>query len=409
MSRNSFGTTRKLKSGNWQVRYLHPHAPYKPDGTPNQISGGSYRTKTEAENRRLQLWQQVRNGEWKSPAQLKAEREAAAHSAALAARAFGPYASDWLTSRRLTPATRAGYEANLRVHLQPQWENTPIRDITTPAVRAWLAELAPNRPGARKKAFELFRTILNSAMDDEIITVNPCKRNMLNTVAAAASKDVPDKRKRIPRALTMEQLKQAAQHVPHYMRLMVLLSGMVGLRAGEVRALRGEHLIDAGAHGLFLRVEQGYTGQGTRLEKGAPKTDKSMRDVPVPSALADDIRQAAETAGPDGLLFPGIAGPDHVLPLSTYQNALRRLKKYPAIGYLTPHDLRHTASSLMQANGVPQQVVRDILGHTKTVMTQIYTHTQPEQFHAAGTAMSTAYDGIPATVASLDQRRASNG
>lgn len=409
MSRNSFGTTRKLKSGNWQVRYLHPHAPYRPDGTPNQISGGSYRTKTEAENRRLQLWQQVRTGEWKSPEQLKAEREAAEHSAALEARAFGPYASDWLTSRRLTPATRAGYEANLRVHLQPQWENTPIRDITTPAVRAWLAVLAPSRPGARKKAFELFRTILNSAMDDGIIAVNPCKRNMLNTVAAATSKDVPAKRKRQPRALTMEQLKQASQHVPHYMRLMVLLSGMVGLRAGEVRALRGKHLIDHGPHGLFLRVEQGYTGQGTRLEKGIPKTDKSVRDVPVPPALADDIRQAVKKVGPGGLIFPGKAGPGHVLPLSTYQNALRRLEDKTSVGYLTPHDLRHTASSLMQANGVSQQVVADILGHTKTVMTQNYTHTFREQFKAAGDALSTLFEGLPADVASLDQRRASNG
>lgn len=409
MSRNSFGTTRRLKSGNWQVRYLHPHAPYRADGTPNQISGGTYRTKTEAENRRLELWRQVRDGEWKSPAQLEAERIAAERTAAMEGRTFGPYATEWMASRRLTPATLKSYQSYLDTHLTPQWADTPIRNITTPAVRAWLAVLAPSRPGARKKAFELFRAILNSAMDDGIISVNPCKRNMLNSVKAATSTKVTEHRERVPRALTMDQLKTAADNVPAYMRTLVLLSGMVGLRAGEARGLRGKDLIDHGTDGLFIAVRQAYTGQGSSLVKGTPKTGKSVRDVPVPPALADDLRAAAEKAGPDGLLFPGIAGRDQVLPIGTYQNALRRLEHTTDIGYVTPHDLRHTAASLMQAKGISQQVVADILGHTKTVMTQNYTHTFREQFKAAGEALSTLFEGLPAEVASLDQRRASNG
>lgn len=407
--RRAFGTIYQARSGRYVARYPHPYEPYTANGSPNRVTApSSFRTRAEAQSWLSAVQTDISRGLWKSPEQLEAEREAAKRAALIEARTFGPYAVDWLAARRLTPATHTGYEANLRVHLMPQWGETPIRDITTPAVRAWLAVLAPSRPGARKKAFELFRTILNSAVDDEIIAVNPCKRNMLNTVAAATSPDAPSKRQRKPRALTIDQLKTAAANVPAYMRALVLLSGMVGLRAGEARALRGRHLIDRGRHGLFLQIEEAYTGQGSKLKRGTPKTDKSVRDVPVPPALADDIRVAAQTAGPDGLLFPGIAGPSHVIPLSTYQNALRRLERKTDIGYLTPHDLRHTASSLLQASGVSQQVTADMLGHTKTVMTQIYTHTHPEQLQAAVAALSTVYDGVPADVTSLDQRRASN-
>lgn len=407
--RQAFGSIYKARSGRFVARYIHSYKPYNENGSPNRISApSSFRTRTEAQAWLSEVQADIARGLWKSPEQLAAERLAAERASTLQEMKFGIYATDWLAARRLTPATLKSYESYLETHLMAHWEDTPIRSITTPAVRGWLAILAPNRPGARKKAFELFRTIMNSAVDDEIIDINPCKRNMLNTVAAATSTKVQAHRKRIPRALTMEQLKMAAAHVPAYMRLLVLLSGMTGLRSGEARALEGRHVIERGPHGLFVHIEQAYTGQGPNLVLGTPKTDKSIRDIPVPPVLADEVRAVAEKAGPNGLLFPGIVGPKQVMPEATYENALRRLEQVPQVGYLTPHDLRHTASSLMQANGVSQQVVRDILGHTKTTITQIYTHTHPEQFQAAASALSTAYTGNTATVTSLDERRASN-
>ena len=42
---------------------------------------------------------------------------------------------------------------------------------------------------------------------------------------------------------------------------------------------------------------------------------------------------------------------------------------------VSPHDLRHMAASLMQAAGVPLQVVSELLGHANTdSMQQVYTH-----------------------------------
>jgi integrase len=48
------------------------------------------------------------------------------------------------------------------------------------------------------------------------------------------------------------------------------------------------------------------------------------------------------------------------------------------------HDLRHTAASLLLAQGVPARVVMEILGHSQVSITlNTYTHVAPEVSRAA--------------------------
>jgi integrase len=42
------------------------------------------------------------------------------------------------------------------------------------------------------------------------------------------------------------------------------------------------------------------------------------------------------------------------------------------------HDARHTATTLLLAQGVDQRVVMEILGHSQISMTTRYTHVVPE-------------------------------
>jgi integrase len=60
------------------------------------------------------------------------------------------------------------------------------------------------------------------------------------------------------------------------------------------------------------------------------------------------------------------------------------------IGKWHPHELRHTAASLMLANGVPLQMVSDILGHASTRITSdVYGHgLAPYRQEAAATMAS---------------------
>ena len=55
------------------------------------------------------------------------------------------------------------------------------------------------------------------------------------------------------------------------------------------------------------------------------------------------------------------------------------------------HDLRHTCASLLLAQGVPPQVVMDVLGHSQLSITMdLYSHVMPTALRAAADAMDRA-------------------
>lgn len=58
------------------------------------------------------------------------------------------------------------------------------------------------------------------------------------------------------------------------------------------------------------------------------------------------------------------------------------------------HDLRHTAASLLLAQGVPARVLMEMLGHSQISITMnTYSHVMPAQLRAAADAMTTALWG----------------
>jgi site-specific recombinase XerD len=57
------------------------------------------------------------------------------------------------------------------------------------------------------------------------------------------------------------------------------------------------------------------------------------------------------------------------------------------------HDARHTAATLMLAQGVDIRVVQQILGHSQLSQTQRYTHVTEELIKDAAARMADALYG----------------
>lgn len=74
-----------------------------------------------------------------------------------------------------------------------------------------------------------------------------------------------------------------------------------------------------------------------------------------------------------------------------YKPFMRALvKAHPEIPLLTPHELRHTRATLWSAQGVPQHLVADLLGHCDTRMLErVYNHTSTDTLRQALTAVQT--------------------
>ena len=59
------------------------------------------------------------------------------------------------------------------------------------------------------------------------------------------------------------------------------------------------------------------------------------------------------------------------------------------------HDARHTAATLLLAQGVDQRVVMEILGHSQISMTSKYAHVLPEVMADAADRIGQALWGYP--------------
>jgi integrase len=194
--------------------------------------------------------------------------------------------------------------------------------------------VALGAPTAGAHAYGLLRTVLNTAVEDELIASNPCRVR-----GGGASKRV----KKI-RPASLEELETLVASMPPRCRVMVLLAAWCALRFGELAELRRTD-IDV-ARGV-LSIQRGVATQGGVTVKG-PKSEAGKREVHVPPHLMKQLKAHLRDhaqAGWDGLVFPAASG-KHMRPSSLYKvyYPAREKAGRPDLRF---HDLRHTCVSLL--------------------------------------------------------------
>lgn len=161
---------------------------------------------------------------------------------------------------------------------------------------------------------------------------------------------------------------------------------VIGLRQGEALGLRWQDIdLDRG----LLTVARQLQRIDGKLILTEPKTPRSRRTLQLPAVAiealrAHKLRQLEErlAAGPawqdSGLVFTTAIG----TPLDA-RNVVRhfhRLLAKAGLPRMPFHNLRHTAASLLLAQGLDIRVVQHVLGHSQISLTaNLYAsrHTNP--------------------------------
>jgi len=185
------------------------------------------------------------------------------------------------------------------------------------------------------------------------------------------------------------------------------LAASTGLRLGELLGLAWPD-VDFVAGTLTVRRSLAR-GREERWELAQPKTATSRRTIPLPSIAREALerqktiqeaeREAAGKAWQDrdDLVFTDSIG-RHVEPGSVshgFQDA-RKATGLPAARF---HDLRHSAATLMLAEGVPLAVISEWLGHSGIAITAShYAAIVPTLRRDAADAMDRALKGSVPTV-----------
>ena len=349
-AKRDFGTIRKRANGRWQAYYMGPDQAF-------HRAPSTFDAKVDAEawlgaERRL-----MQNDEW-SPS--KSRRARVVRSTEM----FGPYAEAWLEQRELKPRTRALYRRLLDRFILPAFVEVSLRDITPQVVRTWHSGLDSSRPTQRAHTYSLLRSILSTAVTDEILASNPCR------VRGAGSA----KRVRSIEPATLGELEVLLEKIPAPYRALVLIGAWCGLRFGEVSELRRK---DVDLKAKTIHVKRGVVRIGKEVTVGKPKNIAGVRDIAVPPHLLPILEQHLKehvALGREALLFPSVKDPD----VQVHTNTLRRhwLKARLAAGRpdLRVHDLRHTGAVLAAQSGATLAELMARIGHSTPQMALRYQH-----------------------------------
>lgn len=292
------------------------------------------------------------------------------------------------SAHRLKPKTQRGYEEAYRLHIFPTFGQRRINTITSMDIEKWLSEMQrktspqtgrPYAAASVRGAFVALTKVFGYAVKHRLIPANPC---------------TPVERPRLephsmlflsPAEVTAVAAEMDA--LPPY-GLLVRTAAWTGLRAGELAALRIRDVNLFRGH-IEVRRTVARTKDGWTF--ASPKSARSMRDVPIPPSLRDELRAYVEQhphrSDPQAAFWPGrrkggygeTRAPldyDRQINIgSVYRNhfapALARLG-IPAARW---HDLRHFYASACAAQGIDIRKVSRWMGHGNINTTDtIYTH-----------------------------------
>lgn len=340
----SFGSLRRLPSRRWQARYTGP------DGLTHRAPV-TFDTKGDAETWLSMIRADMVRGLWQPADNARPMT-------------FEDYASAWLADRTLKPRTRAHYASLLDRLILPTFGPFTLAAITPDVVRRWHAEQGNGRPTLRAHAYGLLRSIMGSAVRDQLVATNPCH------IRGGAS----SRRVHKIRPASLEELEQLVQATtPKRYRLLVLLASWCALRFGELAELRRR---DIDLRNGVIRVRRAVVRADGQMLVSTPKSDAGTRDVAIPPHLMPLIREHLRTnitGGRDGLLFPAADGVSHLAP-STLYKSFYRARAAAGRPDLRFHDLRHTGAVLAAATGATLAELMGRLGHSTPGAALRYQH-----------------------------------
>jgi len=317
--------------------------------------------------------QRVRGyGKTKAEAKADAEKRAALVGDRPARETFAELLDEWKRVDPVTvglrPGTRDQYVTLLHAHVVDKLGPVRLNRLTKREAAAAL-RLPGSSASVRRATYAALVKVLDYAVDSGLLGANAARE--------VPRPPAPEPRNRSVKASEAAGILAAAKG--HRWQVAAWLAFGCGLRRGEVLGLRWSE-VDVSAK--VLRVTGNVTRSSAGLVRGAPKTKRGTRQVPIPPVVVAALkahrkRQAAEQ------LRAGSSGHDLDLVIANElggyvePRALSRTWKAWAdaagVEDTGTHTGRHYAASTLLASGAAS--VADVaaqLGHDPAVLLNTY-------------------------------------
>lgn len=313
-------------------------------------------------------------------------------------RPFGEIAAEWLASKnRIKDATWRRYSRELENYVKPKWGTARIGSITRKQIDDWVLALsagtapymfdavehlkAPRAQGPLSPSYvrhivrATFGGVLRYAVKEKLIGSNPLAHVELPRDEGDIENDLP--------SLTHPQIERLARTAAQITNrdvdyVLLMLLAYSGPRIGEATAIK---IKDLDLDGHRIRLHRTWTVDRAGNRKLGPIKNWAKRWLPIPTFVADGIKQITDGRGPDEYVFLNQTRTTAIDGKNWYNRVWTPSRGATGLADgMSVHDLRHVAATNAIAAGADVKLVQQMLGHkdaTETLNT--YAHLWPDR------------------------------
>jgi len=258
----------------------------------------------------------------------------------------------------------------------PRWGNLALEEVKTVEVERWLRSTDVT-DGTKAKIKCVMSALFSHAVRWELYSHNPIssgipvgsggKRGPSTGVRMSA------KRQSAPLVLSPEQLKLGLAQLEFREQLLVFLDGALGIRQGELGALRW---LDCDFENMSFSVQHSYYWRrGGNLK--STKTEASAKPLPMHPGLKEALlewRSQSLYSQEEDFVFPSerLKGKKPLDLASVLKKKVQPAFKSIGICGVGWHTFRHTVGTMLAEMGEHQLTIRDYLRHSNLHVTNKY-------------------------------------
>jgi integrase len=302
---------------------------------------------------------------------------------------LGAYLDTWLITKK--PEVEHSYwlrcDQYVRLHIKPSLGRVSLTKLTAQQLSTLYARKLGE--GSAANSVRHLHATIHAALEDAL-RLNLVGRNVADLVRPPKAPHLEMKTYTPDQANALLAAAKGDRLEALYVLMLTTacrLGELLGLRWPALDLERGE-----------MQIASALKDVASHRSLGTPKTPRSRRTIPLTPLAIECLRRHRKAQLEERLTKSASWNPQQLVFVTTTGNGYartnwhvqhyRRLIKRAGLPYVRPHDLRHTAATLLLLEGVQPIVVSEMLGHANVAFTlSTYGHVQAEMRKPARDAM----------------------
>lgn len=276
----------------------------------------------------------------------------------------------WLKSlKRIKKSTFTIYSSNVNKHIKTYFSKKKLKTLTTDTIQGFVDNLTLSlSPKTVRSVFSVLRLGLDAAYE----------KNLIEDVYSKIK--LPKVKRKEVKVFSKQEQKKIEQYIENSDNpndIGILICFYTGIRVGELCALEYKNIdLKRGVISIIqtlYRVKNDNGKSKTILNISTPKSESSVRDIPLPMFLITKLQAVQNGSG-----FVIHRKGKFVEP-NVYVRRYKEILNILDIPYRKFHSTRHTFATRALEIGMDIKTLSEILGHSSpTVTLNLYSHSLPE-------------------------------